>query len=248
MRILVFGDSHTHAIKKALKSRLYVRDERIEIEAYRYSSIKNGKEIGDLSLDKVIDQVSELKKHDLVVSTIGGNQHQALSLVQHPIPFDICMPNATDTSIMATQSIIPYVQMWDVFERGLIAKDGTRLRQLREAANCTVVHLSPPPPKEDAAHILKRHESDFAKAGILIKGVSNAALRLKMWQLQIDVLKKLTKEWDIQLLPPPAQALDAQGFLATDYYADDATHGNAAYGALLIEQVKQYLLSKNSLY
>jgi hypothetical protein len=67
-----------------------------------------------------------------------------------------------------------------------------------------------------------------------------------MWQLQVDVLRRLTEEWDVQLLPPPAQALDAQGYLAPAYYADDATHANAAYGELLIEQVTGLLLSRHT--
>lgn len=246
IRILVVGDSHTHAIKRALKARMQAPNERVEIEAYRFSSIKNDKEIGDLSTDQILSRISMMDSQDLVVSTIGGNQHQALSLVQHPVPFEMYMPSESGPSVVQEQSIIPYAQMWDVFERGLLGRDGTRLQQIRKVARCMVAHLSPPPPKEDAAHILKRHESDFAKAGILTKGVSPAPLRLKMWRLQISVLEKLTKEWDIEFLPPPAQALDANGFLAPAYYADDATHGNASYGALLIEQISGLLASKNS--
>jgi hypothetical protein len=247
MRILVLGDSHTQAIKQALKARRGSSHKNIEIEAYRYSKIKNGKEIGDLSPEKIVDRVAALDSHDLVVSTIGGNQHQTLSLVQHPVPFDLCMPGESEpTEPPAVENVIPYAQMWDVFERGLRGKDGERLRQLRKAAHCTVVHLTPPPPKEDSAHILKRHETDFVRMGILEKGISPAPLRLRMWQLQVDVLRRLTEEWDVQLLPPPAQALDAQGYLAPAYYADDATHANAAYGELLIEQVTGLLLSRHT--
>lgn len=237
MRIIVIGDSHTHAIKRALKTRHGLHPAHVEIEAYRYSRIKNGKTIGDLSAEQVIECVAELGSDDLVVSTIGGNQHQTLSLVQHPVPFSMFLPEESVPSESDPDCIIPYAQLWDVFERGLRGKDGIRLQQLREAARCRVIHLVPPPPKADAVHILKRHETDFAKAGILDKGISPASLRLKMWQLQTNVMKKLTGEWGVELLLPPLQALDAQGFLAPVYYAEDATHANTDYGALQVAQI-----------
>lgn len=247
MKILVVGDSHTQAIKQALKTHQNVHPGLIEIEAYRYSKLKNGKEIGDLSPDAIVDRVAELGSSDLVVSTIGGNQHQTLSLVQHPMPFTMFVPDEPVATESVAENIIPYAQMWDVFERGLCGKDGSRLRKLREAASCPVVHLAPPPPKADAEHIMKRHETDFTKAGILEKGVSPALFRLRMWKTQIAVLVKLTKEWNIELLPPPERALDTQGFLAPAYYADDATHANAAYGTLLIEQIVGFQPFQNTI-
>lgn len=89
-RIVIIGDSHTDAIKRAIKNKLFGDIKNVDISAYRYLKEKNGTKIGDLSEDEVDAMVSELNPSDLLVSTIGGNQHQVVSLIQHPIKFDIC--------------------------------------------------------------------------------------------------------------------------------------------------------------
>lgn len=239
INVFIIGDSHTHAIKHALKYCKGVIAERVRGEAYRYARPKNGKVIGDLSEEQVLERVSALDPRDLVVSTMGGNQHQTLALVQHPTPFDLCMPGEDCEPGASGTVVIPYAQMWDVLERGLRGRDGQRLRQLRNAARCPIVHLVPPPPKEDSAHILKRHETNFVEAGILEKGVSPAPLRLKMWRIQTAVLEALAREWDIALLPPPEETLTADGYLDPVYYADDATHANAAYGERVLKQIER---------
>lgn len=236
-QILIVGDSHTQAIKHALKHAAQGREKNIQCRALRYSKLKNGKDIGDLEAEQINDLVSRLQPNDLVVSCIGGNQHQTLALVQHPVPFDVLLPDVAYSEVPPGVSIIPYQQIRDIFERGLRGKDGERLQQLKAAAAGKVLHLLPPPPKEDVAHILAKHETAFAQAGIQEKGVSPAALRLKFWRIQADVLGDLTQQWGITLLPPPPDALTSEGYLAPPFYADDATHGNAAYGALVVEQI-----------
>jgi hypothetical protein len=244
IRILVLGDSHTHAIKQALSNRNGDVADQFEIEAYRYSKIKNGKEIGDLSPEAVVDLVASLENNDMIVSTIGGNQHQTLSLVQHPVPFDLFIHGDSETVDNAVVSVIPYAQMWDLFERGMRGRDGTRLQHLSTLAQCDVYHLTPPPPKKDSMHILNRFESDFAIAGILERGVSPAPLRLKMWRLQVDVLHRMTAEWGVQLVPPPDNTMSPEGYLETVYYADDATHANTAYGELVLRQIERIALNR----
>jgi hypothetical protein len=113
------------------------------------------------------------------------------------------------------------------------------VQKIRGAARCAVFHLAPPPPKQDVDHILSNPDSDFTKAGILENGVSPAPLRLKLWELQMRVLRKLCEEWDVGLVPPPGEAVDSSGFLKRDYYAKDATHANAAYGELVLRQLER---------
>ncbi|OYU32014.1 MAG: hypothetical protein CFE39_05470 [Comamonadaceae bacterium PBBC2] len=238
-RVFIIGDSHTDAVKHALKLRDTSEQGAVQFEAYRYSTVKNGKMIGDLSLDAIVDRISALDSTDLIISTIGGNQHQTLSLVQHPTPFDLYESNSppalSDEGLCTT---IPRAQMWDYLEKGIRGGDGKRMQHLRANARCQVYHLSPPPPKEDAAHILRRFETKFAEIGLLEKGVTPAALRLKMWRLQVEVLRHLTTEFGIGLLPPPENSLSDTGFLDPAFYANDATHGNTAYGVAVLNQIE----------
>jgi len=234
-RILAFGDSHADALQRALKHRAAssVTD---HVRVLRFSRVKNGKEIGDVSLDAAAAMVAEASTDDLIASTIGGNQHQVFGLVEHSVAFDfIDLEGATNDSPPCV--LIPYRTIWAVFEGGLRGRDGQRLTTLREAAGRPIYHLTPPPPKESAEHILKRHETSFREAGLAAKGVTPAPIRLKLWRLQCAVLQSLCTEWDIHLLPPPEGTQTPEGFLKPEYYANDATHANAAYGELVLRQL-----------
>ena len=246
-RVFIIGNSHTDAVRHALKQRDTNDGGALRFQAYRYLTTKSGQTIGDLSLDDVAERISALDSNDFVISMIGGSQHQILSLVQHVIPFDLCEPNSPvvpiDKEVCTT---IPRAQMWDYLEKLIRRGDGKRMQHLQANARCRVYHLSPPPPKEDAAHILNRFETKFAEIGLLEKGVSPAALRLKMWRLQVEVLSHLTTEFGIGLLPPPESSLTDTGFLNPAFYANDATHGNTAYGLAVLNQIEEIVRNAQS--
>jgi hypothetical protein len=63
-----------------------------------------------------------------------------------------------------------------------------------------------------------------------------------MWHLQVDVLLKLTVDFNIGLLLPPDSTLTPLGFLDPAFYANDATHANAAYGELVLQQLEKLAL------
>jgi hypothetical protein len=235
-RILVFGDSHTGALEQALRQRASSGNNHISV--LRFSKVKSGKEIGDISLDAATSMIAESTPEDLITSTIGGNLHQVFGLVQHPVAFDFVEPGSPSSPDSQPCVLIPYQTMWAVFESRLRRKDGRRITTLREAAARPIYHLLPPPPKESAAHILERYESDFEKAGIAANGVTPAPIRLKLWRLQCAVLRALCTEWGVHLLPPPEGTQTPEGFLKPEYYKNDATHANAAYGELALRQLE----------
>lgn len=235
-KIMIVGDSHTDAIKRAIKLRKGAFTH--EISAQRFSKIKNGEPFGDISLEDVEAVAGQLDPSDLLVSTVGGNQHQVFGLIQHPQPFDFHLPD-TALPMQSGSETIPYRVLWDVFSSGLRGRDGATLRRLRAATQCRLVHLTPPPPKEDEAHILRRFETHFAKHGLAEQGVTAAPVRLKLWHLQVRALQELCAEIGITLLPPPAGTQTEDGYLKPTYYADDATHANGDYGILVLLQLEE---------
>lgn len=235
-RILVFGDSHTDALEQARKQRAGSGDDPIRV--LRFLKIKNGKEFGNVTLDAATAMVAESPAGELVASTIGGNQHQIFGLVQHPVAFDFIEPGSPKPPDSEPYELIPYRTMWAVFEKGLRGKDGQRLTALREAIGRPIYHVKPPPPKESTAHILKRHETTFREAGLAERGVTPAPIRLKLWRLQCAVLESLCTEWGIRILPPPEGTQTPEGYLKPEYYGNDATHANAAYGELVLRQLE----------
>lgn len=239
-RVQLFGDSHAHAVLRAIAKR-EGKGQPVTVSAHRLLKEKNGLRIGTTSFEDFLKLIGNLRRDDLVVSMIGGNQHAVYSTIQHPQRFDFFTPDADD-AIEEGAEIVPYRAIHEVFWRGLKNGDGRSLEAIRAATVARVVHFLPPPPKEDNEHIAKNHETLFAK-DLPQRGVSSPALRLKFWKLQSRVLMRICKELDIEVMMPPARAVDEAGFLRPEFYANDATHGNWLYGERILREIERLLRS-----
>jgi hypothetical protein len=76
-------------------------------------------------------------------------------------------------------------------------------------------------------------------------GSNGPESRLKMWALESRVTADWAQARGIRYLAAPGKCFNSLGYLARKYYADDATHANAAYGALVIEQIHSTLREYN---
>lgn len=234
-RMLIVGDSHIYAVKDALQRTPEPMKSRA-IEALRISAEKNGKTIGDISLDQAVDRAAGLARHDLLVTMLRGNQFNKMGLIQHPKAFDVMMQDICTGAVRPDAELIPLSAMRDLFRdtlRGGYGKDLLRF----SLAKCRVVCVAPPAPKEDAEHIMKGAETYFRDHGIADVGVTPAPLRLKLWALQQDALASFCAEHGMVFMTNPPGTRDEAGYLKRGYYAPDATHANADYAALLLEQL-----------
>ncbi len=239
-RIMLFGDSHSYAIQRAVDRRV-IKERPTPVAVHRLLKVKNGREMGDTSFEDFLAMTGKLSPSDIVLSAIGGNQHAVYSTIQHPLAFTFFEP--ASSAPVPDASIIPYRILESDFSKGIRARDGASLKALRDATRARVVHVLAPPPKRDNEHILKHHESRFALDNIVGLGVSPPELRMKFWKLQRRILEDVCEEFGIEVLPPPPAALDEEGFLAPEYYASDATHANPAYGELVLVQADELLVA-----
>jgi hypothetical protein len=271
---VVFGDSHVHAIQEAIKARAEAGI-AVAVEARRLLKTKSvatdsppsrlpgldklkalvgqwtggalgARTIGDTSFEAFLVEARRLGPADVLVSAVGGNQHAVFSTVQHADPFDFFFPEDRPDATEGHVPLVPFRPLYDQFATGLRLGDGATLSALRRATKARLVHLIAPPPKSDSAYIRRYHDSHFAAEGISSLGVSSPALRLKFWQLQNRALKEICADLDIETIEPPAAACDEEGFLRRHFYARDATHANAAYGELVIEQLEQLRLERGA--
>jgi hypothetical protein len=242
-RALLFGDSHAYAYQRAIEKRLS-KGRPAPLKVHRLLKTKDARKIGDTSFEKILTAVRGLGPDDLVFSVIGGNQHAAYSMVQHPDRFDFFQPGGK-VPRGADTAIVPYRALERAFERGLREGDGKSLQALKQATAARVVHIIPPPPKKDSNFIQRFHESHFATLGIQDLGVSHPGLRLKFWLLQKRELEKLCANLGIEVLVPPPAALDEKGFLATEFYAGDGTHANYQYAELVLREIESRYLGKD---
>jgi hypothetical protein len=232
--MLILGDSHVYAVQDALAG--FVPESR-EISALRIATEKNGKIIGDIPLDDAIEKVAGLNADGLAVLMLRGNQFNTMGLIQHPRPFDIMMPEIAGGAVQPGAEIIPLATMRSFFAGTLRSGHGKNLSRFAHAAKCPIVCVAPPAPKQDAEHIMKGAETYFRDHGISEIGVTPAPVRLKLWTLQQEALQSFCRETGIIFMENPPGTRDGEGYLRREYYAPDATHANADFAVLLLEQL-----------
>ncbi len=242
LRIALFGDSHSHAVQRAIDKRVG-KGLPVPLSAYRLLKEKNGIKIGDTSFEHFQDIVRRFATEDVVLSMIGGNQHSVFSLIQHAQPFDFFTPDGRAGEDGSEN--IPYRALEDAFVQGLRRGDGASLEALRKATSARVVHIIPPPPKSDNAFIGQNHESRFAQ-DLQVRGVSSPALRLKFWNLQTRVLEDICSVIGVEVMLPPTRTVDEEGFLRPEFYARDATHANWLYGERVLREIEKRFVPQDS--
>lgn len=72
-------------------------------------------------------------------------------------------------------------------------------------------------------------------------GFERAETRLKLWKFEASITERWARSRNMSFVPALAAAFNDDHFLGRKYYYDDATHANAAYGALVVEQLKMIL-------
>lgn len=238
-KVLVIGDSHTHALSTAISSRK--NEARVQFKVFWLMSRKGRR--GDISSKEAFEIISKLQASDLLVITILGTAHNALGLLQHDEPFDIAPRPETNIShfeIIKGSSLIPRAALWDSLQNSMT--ENTFIPKAREAARCNTCHLFTPPPKEDNNFIMESTKR-YQQRSIADRGVGHPSLRLKLWQLEMEVLGAVCAKWGVSTVPTPNAACTREGFLKPEYYAKDATHGNEDYGELVLQQLEQVALT-----
>lgn len=236
-KILVIGDSHTHAFKRIISSSRNIKD----IEVLTFAKIKNGVKIGDIFPEKMQSKIKKnIKNYKAIVSFTGGNQHNSLSLIKHNE--DISIPNQFFSEYIGTNGQkIPREAFQIIFRKSLEARDFNKLINSTKELNLPIYHVAATPPKESTLHILKRPESDFVRRNIAEFGVTDAEIRLEIYKIQMEVTRKLCEELGISFLDLPSKVLDKNGFLAPMYYANDATHANTKFAEALITHLQKII-------
>lgn len=178
----------------------------------------------------------ETQEGNALVSFIDGNGHAAISLLQHPVPFDFVLPGHENLGMqpgfqplsheLIRKHILPY-QLTTIATLSI-------MRML--LPDMRIVHVLPPPPSSEAQIRSKPELFADKMAG----GVTPLSIRLKYWLLANRILQEAMQGYGVDLLPPPPESLAADGSLRDDLSAG-ATHGNRAYGELIAAQLRALL-------
>jgi hypothetical protein len=178
----------------------------------------------------------ELSDPDVIISfCVCGSEWWTWSLTPGPRPFDFVDPIADDAAPLIGEAIAYEL----ILRKAVATFNAIRFvtDTVRRYTQTPIVQLAPPPPGRDIEADLFAHPS----FGPLVKeyGLSPAPFRLKVWRACARAMETVCHAAGIGFLMPPAQALDAEGYLLPAF-RQDHIHGNAAWGRLQLVRLGQF--------
>lgn len=225
-KILIIGMSHIVALNGALRPK-----ERETVTVLHLNDNSGG--LYDPKTNTLDLSVLEIDPPDRVYVSIGGNFHNVFSVFENPMPFSFGDATTGAVSFDPTRRFIPYDMIYEHFERCL----EPALKHMEPIhdrfRDSSIYCLCAPPPIADEDHI-RRYPGLFAPK--IEQGFAPRNLRLRAHRLQRDIYNARCTRLGGTFIDPPEAALDAEGFLGKAYWNNDPTHGNAAYGRLVLDQ------------
>ncbi len=260
--IVIFGMSHANALKRALASYT-ARHEGVSIHvalngnaAYPGGLVvydQHGAPMITPLLQRAINQQMGRKDNPAVwvVSALGGNEANRLSLIKHPVAFDFIDPEAPETPVQTGASILPYDVTRDLMAEKL-ENVATALGLIKSLNPVGIVQLGPIPPIRDDAAIkglLPPRTIEAARergAADQEIEINPSAARLRMWKLEQAVTRTMCSELDLHFLEPSNPLIGEDGMRDADSAAD-AIHGNDLWGAEMLAQIENYVVSQQEM-
>lgn len=168
-----------------------------------------------------------------IVSMINGNEH-ALTMLNRWPPYDFM-----EEEIPAVEPGVPIIDDMFIAEHveQWIAEIFFPLAALRQLASNPLIHVLPPPPREDphnSAHF------EVLRDAISRYGFASNQIRLKWYKRYCRQLSTRLSAIQCDVLAPSPEACNPHGLLRADY-AEGLTHGNYKYGMLTARQIESWL-------
>lgn len=177
-----------------------------------------------------IEQVDPL----CILLSIGGNEHNALSVVQLYRRFDFILSERPDLPLEPGADVLPEAVVAETLRERMENTLAT-IRAFREATRLPIALLEPPPPLPTEQVLA--YPKEFFRAAVDHRKLSTEALRHKMWRVQASLYRELCDRLGVVYVPVPAELTDDRGMLAKAAWGQDATHANALFGRRMIEEL-----------
>lgn len=175
---------------------------------------------------------------DPVFSFVSGVQHvqmgiRRLSDPSEP-PFDFILPEAPQMPLDPEAEVVPFECVCDALAHAYRNrfKMMARVAALAPGRMC---QFAPPPPAPQPLMA-----AFTARKGVPGAPVPSAIFRRKLWRATVHVFRRQTERLGIRFLDCPPEAIDEDGCMREELVRN-LTHGNAAFGALVLEQIRGVL-------
>lgn len=185
------------------------------------------------------ETVAALKRDrpDYVLCFIGGGTTAILGLPQHPVRFDFRLPWRSDLPTDPDAQVIPYDAMRA--HLGQVLEPLLGMLAFFKRARIPLFQFETPPPIFENAAIAEifrtlRRKTLVKPAAAHPNALSSPWLRYKIWALHSMVYEEFCRTNGIIYVKNPKAVVTESGFLAPGFWSD-FVHGNAAYGAAVLE-------------
>ncbi|WP_417723920.1 hypothetical protein [Salipiger sp.] len=228
--VLFIGYSHIECLRRAARET-----PRAKVTVVNANTVRS-KEKGETRplYQQVLDSL-ENPAPDVLCLCLGGNQQHAVGMVEHPQPYSV---GDAATGVLPEGDedrwFIPHAVMLDEFRNRLHPHTQLSRRLYKDIPGARHFYLNAPPPMVNWPHI-RQHPGIFRSK--LHLGPPPDAIKTKLYALQSRVFRELAEEFRAQFVDIPDAVKTPEGFLGDDYYNDDPTHGNDAYGAIVLDRV-----------
>lgn len=219
------GNSHMACVLAAAERAGSPLDAVVLKENGKYVTEAVGRQFPFVHPRDLSEELPKIHVDGPVFSFIGGTRHAVMRFRRNPRPYDVYLPSAPDLPIEDGAEIIPV----NALRTSLAASMLKHLRALEtviEVGSGPVFHLEPPPPPA----VSWWEASDRASQDAPF-------LRYKLWRLNSEIVRELVERLGGTFIESPTSAKDEDGLLRPEL-VHNSTHANAAYGALVLEQMR----------
>lgn len=183
-----------------------------------------------------------------IVLSWMGNQHNSGFLFRRRRAFYVMSRSGPD-AVPSGSTLIPA----SVFASSFVPTIhdlSTTISFLRAAGAGPIYLLSTPPPKADGPEFRQRIRSSPKFSAIAGKFkidlsdldvITADAVRRRLWSLLQDMLANCAAANGCRHIPVPESVMDPAGMLKFEYWAEDVTHANRAYGEVVLADVSRAL-------
>lgn len=221
--ILVIGNSHTRAIANALGSNTYSMIDVVNLASF-FDPVNRKNKI-------LYPEIADLFHPKHIFCTFGGSEHTVFGVLENPVKFDFMTRTCHKTK--PNREIILHGLVHATLQHAMRGAY-RHMRELCDFFDCPVTHICSPPPFKDINDtvILPRVFQEN-----LHLGINPPSIRKKMHEVHSNIAQEFSASLNIEFLGVPLDSTDSEGFLHDHLWTKDPTHGNANYGAMVIEQI-----------
>jgi hypothetical protein len=238
---LAFGHSHIVALAKGFDSkRQYgaASSKTTPNSSFHYlyspefapnlSPEREGKALHPAIRDKL-----ERSEPHCVILSLGGNEHNVLSILQLYQKYDFILAEQPQLPLEGGAEIYPEAMIRETL-RDWMGDSLDLLRAFRAASGAPMAQIEPPPPLPKS-HVLA-HPGDLLPNPAAREKVSPDGLRHKMWRVASGLYRETCKQLGISYIEAPQDLIDNNGMLTQSCWGADATHANEVFGRRMLEE------------